>query len=288
MKSIIKDLGVDLKPHQQIVKLKEFNHVKDTVNLTAGYNYMADLLFLPTCVFGYKYLLVVVDLASDKFDIQEIKDKDSSTVLKALNKIFERGILEEPKFTLKTDSGSEFKGVFHKYLYDESIFHKVAPSGYHQGLANVENLNKQIGKIIMTWLSDKEQKKGKVSKNWLPLLPIIRKELNEARDNTDNLPKDIKKYNYPLPRITELVNEKKQIYKLIEPKFKEGDEVYHYLTKSVDALGLRHSQHIIVINGNTSINTWIICTLRHFKYTLYTHNNIIQKFYKCQMKNYVR
>ncbi len=244
LKSIIQNLGIDLKPHQQVVKSKAFNKVKDIVNLTPGFNYMSDLLFLPTASYGYKYLLVLVDLASNKFDIQEIKDKESNTVLKSMQKIFERGILKKPEYSLKTDSGSEFKGVFHKWLYDESILHRVSPQGYHQGLANVENLNKQLGRIIMTWLSDKEQKKGKVSKNWLPLVPIIRKELNEARDITDTLPKDMSKYIYPQPDDSIVVGINKngnEIHKPIESKFREGDEVYYYLTHPIDSMGKKQN-----------------------------------------------
>ena len=98
---------------------------------------------------GYKCLLVIVDLASDKFDIEPIKNKDSSTVLNAMKKIYARGILKQPYSSLKTDSGTEFKGVFHKWLWDNDIFHKVGSPNRHKALANVENLNRQLGEVII-------------------------------------------------------------------------------------------------------------------------------------------
>ena len=40
---------------------------------------MADTLYLPIAIFGYKYLFVVVDLATNKFDVETIKNKESET-----------------------------------------------------------------------------------------------------------------------------------------------------------------------------------------------------------------
>ena len=71
---------------------------------------MADLLFLPQTDSGYRYLLVMVDLANDEFDIEEMRNKESATVLKAMKNIFRRGILKKPYASIRTDAGSEFKG----------------------------------------------------------------------------------------------------------------------------------------------------------------------------------
>lgn len=79
--------------------------MKDNVPLVPDWNMMADLLFLPTAKFGFKYLFCIVDLATDEFDIQEIKNKEPQTVLKAMQKCFTRKYVKEPKYSLKTDSG---------------------------------------------------------------------------------------------------------------------------------------------------------------------------------------
>jgi hypothetical protein len=45
---------------------------------------MADLLELPETKKGFKYLLVVVDLATDEFDIEPITNNKSLTVVDAI------------------------------------------------------------------------------------------------------------------------------------------------------------------------------------------------------------
>lgn len=230
---------------QRVNKPKESNKVKDNIPLVEGYNYMADLLFLPTAKFGMRYLFVIVDLASDKFDCEPIKNKDADTVLKAMLKCFKRGIIEKPEYTLKTDSGSEFKGVFHKYLYEESILHKTSIANRHNSMANVESLNRQISRLISAFVAVKEQETGKPFYNWTDYVPVIRKELNEYREK--KLPEDITEYDYEPVSFYELnpitvkneKNEKKNknAYRKVNPKYKIGDMVHHYLDWPVDANG---------------------------------------------------
>ena len=52
-----------------------------------GDTQQADLLFLPTDRFGYKYALVVIDIFSNRIDIEPIKIKSAESVAKAFNKI---------------------------------------------------------------------------------------------------------------------------------------------------------------------------------------------------------
>jgi hypothetical protein len=51
---------------------------------------MADLLELPETKKGFKYLLVVVDLATDEFDIEPMTNNKSLTVVDAMKRIFKR------------------------------------------------------------------------------------------------------------------------------------------------------------------------------------------------------
>jgi hypothetical protein len=67
---------------QTIQKPKHYNKVKDNTLLKENYNFMADLLFLPKTKQGFQYALVIVDLATDEFDIEPIADKDSSNIVK--------------------------------------------------------------------------------------------------------------------------------------------------------------------------------------------------------------
>ena len=52
-----------------------------------GFTHQADLQYLPTAVFGYKFLLVVVDNHTRHFDAEPIKKRDSVQVAKAFEKI---------------------------------------------------------------------------------------------------------------------------------------------------------------------------------------------------------
>ena len=67
---------------------KLYNKVKENIPLVEDYNFQADLLFLPFTKEKYRYLLTMVDLATDEIDFEEIKDKEPSTVLKAMKTIF--------------------------------------------------------------------------------------------------------------------------------------------------------------------------------------------------------
>ena len=216
-----------------------FNKVKDNIPLIANYNFMADLLHLPTAKLGYKYLLVVVDLATNKFDIEPMKDKEADTTLKALKKCFLRDYIKLPYSSLKTDGGTEFKGVFHKYLYDHDILHKVGLADRHKSLANVESLNRQLSRLIMGYLNTKDKERQNISTDWLPTIPILRKELNKIREI--KLPDDITTHQYPVFDNETKTKTKTSTKILIQPKFKIGDTVHRALDAPRTALGKKQN-----------------------------------------------
>jgi hypothetical protein len=246
-KDLLESLNIDEKFNKRIHKQKEYNHVKDNVPLVEDYNMMADLLYLPAYN-GYKYLFVIVDLASDEFDIEPIKNKEPETVLKAMLKCFKRGYISKPEYTLKTDGGKEFKGVFNKYLYDESILHKTAIPDRHKSLSNVESLNKQLARLFNGYMNAIEVKTGKVYRNWITAVPFVREQLNNIRKK--KLPENINSYEYPVPNDTKQItkdkikidkNGKKTIVKetkniRIGPKFKIDQMVYRALEAPRNAL----------------------------------------------------
>src|SRR5574338_475938 len=84
-----------------------------------GDRQQADLLFLPDDN-GYKYSLVVVDLGSRLTDAEPIKDKKSKNLIKAIQKIYDRGILSIPK-RLEVDAGLEFKGDLSKWFKKQDV-----------------------------------------------------------------------------------------------------------------------------------------------------------------------
>ncbi len=195
--------------------------------MIADYNFMADILFLPTTKEGFKYCLVIVDLANDEFDIEPMKTKTSQDVLTSMLKIFGRTYIKKPEASITTDDGSEFKGVFHKWLYNESIYHKIALPARHSQLANVDSLCKQLGRLFNGYMNKKELETKKTFREWTDILVTVRTELNKFRKK--KLPTNI---STVVPNIPDFK---------VKPKFEVGDEVYRLLDSPKDALGNKQS-----------------------------------------------
>eukprot|EP00981_Chlorochromonas_danica_P010827 scaffold3440_cov166-Ochromonas_danica.AAC.1 len=95
--------------------------------------------------------------------------------------MFKRKYIKKPYASLKTDGGSEFKGVFHKWLQNNEIMHKVSLPFRHKQMANVESLNRQLGRLFNGYMNTKEEETGKRYREWTDIVDIVRKELNEHR-----------------------------------------------------------------------------------------------------------
>lgn len=224
-KDIVQEIipGIDESNSTPVPKAKVFSSVKENIPMVANYNFMADLLQLPKTKEGFQYLLVVVDLASDAFDIEPIKNKDAKTVLEAYKKMFKRDFIKIPIASLATDGGNEFKKVFQKFLDDNHIYHKVGKSGRHSQSANVENLNKYLGRLFNGYMNDKESETGKAYNEWTDVLDKVRVSLNKYR-----------KKKLPDPFTTVYENGD---YITTRSKFKVGDVVSFLLDKPKNALG---------------------------------------------------
>lgn len=224
MKSIIQKLGLDETYTKRPRNIK-YDSVKENIPRKADLNFMADLLMLPTTKEGYKYLLVVVDLATNEFDIQEIKNKQPETVLQAMKNMFKREFIKEPYYSIRTDGGTEFKGIFSKYLFDNSILHRIAEPSRHKQLANVESLNRQLGRIFNLYMNKKEKETKDTYREWTDVIDVVRKELNHIRKKRERNPF---KSNYE-PIASKIM--------LKEPKYKVGDLVYRKSDVPLNALG---------------------------------------------------
>ena len=93
-KKIIKDIN----PNENIEELLQLHKQPSSENrlntatfqnFIPNYTHQADLLSLPTAKYGYKYLLVVVDTHTRKFDAYPLKDASSTAVLNGFKKIYE-------------------------------------------------------------------------------------------------------------------------------------------------------------------------------------------------------
>jgi hypothetical protein len=124
----------------------------------------ADLLFLPNDD-GFRYLLVVVDIATRRTDAEPLKTKESKEVKLALQKIYKRKVLKKP-LRLEVDSGKEFKGEFEKY-YEKLLDIVTKIVGRHRQQSVVEAKNYQIGKILNTRMLVEEINNNEVSRSCL-------------------------------------------------------------------------------------------------------------------------
>jgi hypothetical protein len=232
-------------------KKEEFNSVRDNIRLEEDCSFMMDILEIPTAAFGYHLLLVVCDIASNEFDIEPMKSKHADTVLSAFKKMIARKHINLPKYYMITDQGNEFKGVFAKYLYDESIYHKQVPPGRHTQLANVDNLIGQLGRIIMGYLNRLEEKAGKTRRNWLPIIDTVREELNKIRkvDLPDDLKKDrsqalvetVEEVEVPIKKKGKPTGATKTVQQFKKSRYKEGQMVYVLLSEPEDIFGKKQA-----------------------------------------------
>ena len=147
MKKVLKNLSIK-ETFTEAPKKEKFDRVKDNTFPMKGYNYMSDLLELPLTKEGYKYLLVVVDLWSNDFDIEPMESKSASDCLSAFKEIIKRQYTKLPKASVRTDGGTEFKGSFKAFLNENNILHRVAHPYRHKQLSNVESLNNLLGRIL--------------------------------------------------------------------------------------------------------------------------------------------
>jgi hypothetical protein len=252
MKGLKQSFSIDdtyTKLYRRPTSSSQMTKVKDQIPLIEDYNYMADILYLPTDKFGFNKLLVICDIARDDFDIEKMKGETAEEALSAFKKMQKRNIIKIPYASLLTDGGSSFKGVFHKYLYENGVNHRVARVGRHHQLSNVDSLCRQLGSLFNGIMNKKEEETGKVSKAWTHAIDEVREKLNKYRISRGvKVPKDITTYEYPIfdnlePKIKNKktgggdINDDNQQYSLIKPKYKVGDLVNVLLEEPQTILG---------------------------------------------------
>ena len=210
----------------------------------------ADLLYLPNDD-GYKYLLVIVDIATRKVDAEPLKSKDSTEVKKAFQKIYKRKILKSP-LRLEVDAGKEFEGTF-KAFYDKvfDIVKKIA--GRHRQQSVVETKNYQIGKILNTRMLVEEINNRAESHSWVDILPDVIKLMNKhlshkAMDTDINEPIKTNPFTAKVLPIgtkvrVQLDNPKSYIDdKALSGKFRAGDIRWTKTTHTITQIYLRPAQ----------------------------------------------
>lgn len=149
--------------------------------------HQADLLFLPNDD-GYRYLLVVVDVATRLTDAVPIKEKTQKATIKGFEKIYSRPsktrILDKP-IAMQTDAGVEFVGnTARAFFKAEGIALRVGKPGRSRQQAMVESHNGQITQLITLRQNEEELITGEPSREWIADIPLILELLNEDLGRT--------------------------------------------------------------------------------------------------------
>jgi hypothetical protein len=162
-------------------KKQKYNKFINSIVPEEDFNFQADLIEMPTTSEGYKWILTVVDLATNEFDLEPMKNKESVSTVKAFQAIMKRKILGYPDVSIKTDGGTEFKGAFRTFIHGKKIMLKTAMPYRKQQMGPVEGLNKTVTRILMNYLNSKSQELNKEYHNWTDILPQLREEVNQYR-----------------------------------------------------------------------------------------------------------
>jgi len=222
---IIDKMGFDEYLTKSNAVQKKYNKFVNSVVPEKDFNYMADLLMLPTTDEGYKYLLVVTDLATSLFDCEPMKNKEGKSTVEAYKQIVKRKILTFPEISLKTDGGTEFKKDFKTFMEAHDVWVKTSQAYRHKQMSPVESLNNTISRLLNNYMNQKSLELEEHYNNWTDVLPMIRKELNKYRKRDLRKLKEYQQQHQFNP------------IEAGEPKYKIGDLVHYKLERPHDILG---------------------------------------------------
>ena len=234
----------------KIPKKEKGKEMPKFYNFTEDYTHQTDILYMPNDN-GFKYCLVVVDVATNKCDAEPLKEISSKTVYDAIMKIYKRKILNVPH-KLITDAGPEFKGSFKNSLNNDGISLKNAIAGRHRQIGMVEKKNQIIGKTLMMKMFAREMLTGETNRQWVKDLPNIINRMNNKyyhdpinyQESIKNSPfRTLKQEMIPLGSIVRVkLDEPRDIAEnKLHGKFRSGDhrwsiEKYKVVNYIIDPL----------------------------------------------------
>ena len=141
--------------------------------------HQSDLLFLTHDTVGnktYKYVLLVVDVASRYADAEALTSKDSSGVANAFEKIYKRK-LKYPE-TLIVDPGTEFMGAVTKLMEKNNVKIQRSEAKNHRAQAIVERVNRTLAEKLYSHQYAQEMLMTDRSREWVKRLPDVLKSIN--------------------------------------------------------------------------------------------------------------
>lgn len=178
---------LDVIDESNVVKKLMKSYIKDSEReghyrgstLKNGHQ-QCDILYMPDDN-GYKYALIIVDIATRSVDAKAIKSLKSNDVIQAFKDIYKGPYLKQPIYMIQSDRGTEFTNKkIEEYFHNLGIVHKLSKTGRHRQTAIVESMNKIIGVSLFEIQHKYEIATGKQDKRWVNNLKDVIEVLNEA------------------------------------------------------------------------------------------------------------
>lgn len=267
-KDVIQDLSINEFYTKADTKQK-YNKFITAVVPEANFNYMSDLIEMPTTSKGYKWLLTIVDLATNEIELEPMKNKEAKTTMEALKRTVKRGILKLPDISLKTDGGTEFKGAFNKYLESHGIMHKTAKAYRKQQMGPIEGVNQILARILMNYINDKSVELKEDYHDWTDILDDVREEVNKYRKRDLN---KLKQYQDKHTFDPDLAG---------ESEFNIGDYVHYKVDRPIDIHGepvndskFRAGDRIFSIETRKIVDILYYPSAPYYRYKLHDMNNV--------------
>jgi len=160
--------------HQLYQQSKRTRNIQHTILEEAKKQIGIDLVNMEHYEYnGYKYILTGIDLFSKRGYARPLKNKEASTVSKAMKDLIDNEI--HYVSSIRSDNGSEFiADEFKKVLDKYEIKQVLSLAGKPQSNGQIENFNKTLKRALIMGM--------KINKNndWIKLLPQIIHNYNES------------------------------------------------------------------------------------------------------------
>lgn len=141
-------------------------HIKNNIS-QENYMHQGDILYLPTSQFGFKYALVICDIATSKVDAVPLKELNSTAVVNGLKTIYDTQKILKYPMIIQFDSGTEFKNKSIKAFFkDKNIPVRYTKTNRHRQNSVIEARNKYLGQLILRFQAEKELETKRKTTAW--------------------------------------------------------------------------------------------------------------------------
>lgn len=163
--------------------------------------HQCDLLVLPNDS-GFRYIFVVIDVASRYRECVPLRFKTSHACKDALQSVYDdKDCPLKPPIYLRSDQGPEFKGAFAQYLQSIHVVHLYREKSFH--LPFVESVNRELARRIFRVQNIKELATSNVSKQWIHLLQGIVYDMNHEKHSATKIEPYLAIHLRTIPQMTE-------------------------------------------------------------------------------------